>query len=252
MRTFDINTTISKIQKSIIEYVNFANAEGVIIGLSGGIDSAVTAFLCSNALGKEKVIGLGLPCKSDPNDIQDAELISNLIGIEFIKIDLTSIFEKFIDEMKLKTETNKLALANTKSRLRMVTLYFINQSRGRFLVAGTGNRTELSIGYFTKYGDGGVDFEPIGDLFKSEVKKIAKILEIPEKIINKAPSAGLWEGQTDEDEIGISYDELDEIIYRIDNNLNLNDFNKEKIIKIKEMMNNAQHKLKMPPIFKIF
>jgi NAD+ synthase len=148
-------------------------------------------------------------------------------------------------------EKNKLAKANTKPRLRMIMNYYIGQSFGDFLVVGTGNRTEIAIGYFTKYGDGGVDFEPIGDLYKCEVRKIAKVLELPEKIINKPPSAGLWVGQTDEGEIGLKYDIIDEILYRIDNNLDFDGLNEQDVNKVKKMVNLAQHKNKMPSIYKI-
>ena len=109
----------------------------------------------------------------------------------------------------------------------------------------------MAIGYFTKYGDGGVDFEPIGALYKCEVREVARVLKIPEKIITKAPSAGLWEGQTDEGEIGLIYDVLDEIIYRIDNNLDFEGLNKEDIDKVKRMMELARHKLIIPPCFEI-
>ncbi|MFX1387440.1 MAG: NAD(+) synthase, partial [Promethearchaeota archaeon] len=138
-----------------------------------------------------------------------------------------------------------------KPRLRMMSIYFVGQSLGKFLVAGTSNRTEIAIGYFTKYGDSGVDFEPIGGLYKCEVREIAKILNVPLEIINKPPSAGLWEGQTDEDEIGITYKELDEIIFRIDNDLSLKALNQDNVKKVKDMMQLAQHKITMPPIFRI-
>jgi NAD+ synthase len=130
-------------------------------------------------------------------------------------------------------------------------LYFVGQSSGKFLVAGTGNRTELAIGYFTKYGDGGVDFEPIGGLYKCEVIEIAKLLNIPEEIIKKPPSAGLWEGQTDEGEIGLTYDVLDEIIFRIDNKLDLDDLNENNVKMVKDMMKSAHHKITIPPLFRI-
>ena len=148
-------------------------------------------------------------------------------------------------------ESNQIAKANLKPRLRMMAMYFVSQSLGSLLVAGTGNRTELAIGYFTKYGDGGVDIEPIGGLYKGEVREIAKILNIPKDIINKPPSAGLWEGQTDEGEIGLTYDVLDEIIFRIDNKLDLNDLNQNDVKKVKEMMRSAYHKITMPPYFRI-
>jgi len=239
------------IQNWIKSYVMSANAESVIVGLSGGIDSAVTAALCSNALGKENVIGLGLPCESISQDLEDAKLIAKVLGIDFKIIDLTSVYNKFLEVMEPIVKTNKMASANLKPRLRMITLYFHGQSKGNCLVAGTGNRAELAIGYFTKYGDGAVDFEPLGMLYKKEVREIARILKIPEKIILKPPSPGLWIGQTDEGEIGLSYDTIDEILYRFDYNLDFNGLNKDDIEKVRKMRKIAEHKLKMPPMYGI-
>jgi NAD+ synthase len=266
MRSLDIDKVKLDIQRWIKNYITSAKADGIVIGLSGGIDSSVTASLCVKALGKEKVLGISLPCESDPQDFEDAKLIADQLGIELIKIELTPLFNEFersvianLEQTEFKIikiredmwRNNILALANVKPRLRMTTLYYIGQSMGLYLVAGTGNRTEMAIGYFTKYGDGAVDFEPLGDLYKCEVRELAKHLNIPEKIIKKPPSAGLWKGQTDEDEIGISYDKLDEIIYRIDNNLDINDLNEKILSKVKNMMKLSAHKKKMPPIFKI-
>ena len=251
MRDIDYKQTISKIQNWIKEYVNSAKIDGVVVGISGGIDSAVTSTLCVNALGKEKVIGLGLPCSSIPQDLNDAKELADTLGIRFIKIELTNVYDEFIRETTPLFESSQMAIANLKPRLRMMAIYFVGQSSGNLLVAGTSNRTELAIGYFTKYGDGGVDFEPIGKLYKCEVRQLAKILNIPKQIIKKPPSAGLWEGQTDEGEIGMSYNDLDEIIYRIDYNLSLNDLDKDKVKKIKLMMTSAEHKNKMPPAYEI-
>ncbi len=254
MRSLNFKQLSDNLQKWIQQYLDYAHAKGVVVGLSGGIDSAVTAFLCAGAIGKENVIGVSLPCHSNIQDIQDAELVAETVGISLLKIDLTEVYEMFLDATKSKIETNTLAKANIKPRLRMTMLYFIGQSKGSFLVAGTGNRTELALGYFTKYGDGGVDFEPIGALYKCEVEDLARTLGIPEKIIKRHPSAGLWEGQTDEKEIGISYDLLDQIIYRIDNGLDLEgiDVEKvEKVEKVKKMFKSSKHKRKMPPIYEI-
>lgn len=251
MRKLDYKKLAVDIQNWIKNYVMSANAEGVLVGLSGGIDSAVTAALCSNALGKENIIGLGLPCESVSQDLEDAKLIAKILGINFKIIDLTSVYNKFLEVMEPIVKTNKMASANLKSRLRMTTLYFQGQSRGNYLIAGTGNRAELAIGYFTKYGDGGVDFEPLGMLYKKEVRGIARILKIPEKIILKPPSPGLWVGQTDEGEIGLLYDTIDEILYRFDYNLDFNGLNKEDIEKVRKMRKIAEHKLKMPPMYEI-
>ncbi len=251
MRKLDYKQTISEIQKWIYDYVSSAKVKCIVVGISGGIDSAVTTSLCVNALGKENIIGLGLPCSSISQDLKDAEKLAELLGIKFIKIDLTNIYNEFVKVTEPLFESNNMAVANLKPRLRMMTIYFVGQSLGKFLVAGTSNRTELAIGYFTKYGDGGVDFEPIGGLYKCEVRKIARLLNIPEEIVKKPPSAGLWDGQTDEGEIGIIYDVLDEIIFRIDNKVDLDDLNKDEVNKVKGMIKSAQHKNKMPPFFRI-
>ena len=250
MRVLDYPKLIDEIQNKTKEYVMSANAKGVVLGLSGGIDSSVTAALSVKALGKENVLGLSLPCHSIPQDLEDAKLIAKNLGITFKVLELTSTYDEIISVFKTKIKSNDRALANLKPRLRMATIYFAGQSM-EYLVIGTGNRTELAIGYFTKYGDGGVDFEPIGALYKCEVRAVARILRIPEKIINKPPSAGLWEGQIDEDEIGMTYDLLDEIIYRLDYNLDLKDLNKVEIKRVKNMMEAAKHKNNTPPTFEI-
>jgi NAD+ synthase len=249
MRELDIGKLRDNIQNWIKEYVISAKADKVVVGLSGGIDSAVTAALSVKALGKENVFGLLMPCESISSDIEDAKMVAEFLGIRYELIDLTPVYQEFLRQLSNITEDQKVAKANLKARLRMVTLYFIAQSKGNCLVAGTGNRAELAIGYFTKYGDGGVDFEPLGTLYKSEVRAVAKVLNIPDKIITKAPSPGLWPGQTDEGEIGLLYDTIDEILYRIDNNLDFNGLKREEIERVKYLMRISEHKLKVPPYY---
>ncbi len=250
MRELNYEKLATEIEMWIKDYVSSANAKGVVLGLSGGIDSAVTAALCAKALGKENIMGLGLPIESIPQDLEDAKLVASHLGISFIISDLTSVYKEFVKVLPLEVQSNKMALANIKPRIRMTTIYYVGQSLG-YLVGGTGNRAEIAIGYFTKYGDGAADFEPLASLYKSEVRKIAKILKIPEKIIYKNPSAGLWLGQTDEGEIGMTYDLVDEILYRFDHYLDLNDLNAKAVEKVLNMMKSAEHKNKMPPFFEI-
>ena len=251
MRKLDYVALTRNIELWIKQYAKNANAKGVAVGLSGGIDSATTAALCVNAVGKENVLVFSLPCESMSQDFEDAQLVANHLGLKLSKFDLTTTYQEFLNVFPSEIKTNNMAMANLKPRLRMTACYFIAQSKGSYLVGGTGNRTELAIGYFTKYGDGGVDFEPLGALYKCEVREVARVLEIPDKIIMKAPSAGLWEGQTDEGEIGLTYDVLDEIIYRIDNDLDLDDLKKEDVEKVQKMMEVARHKLVIPPCFEV-
>jgi NAD+ synthase len=195
-----------------------AGARGYVFGLSGGIDSAVVARLCQLA-SPQRVLGVMLPCYSHPQDEEDARLVASTFGFPAVRVDIGPAFDALTDSLQHAVKgmprhvesvdiKQQLPDANLKPRLRMASLYFIANSMN-YLVAGTGNRSELSLGYFTKYGDGGVDVLPIGGLFKSEVRALARDLGVPERIITKPPTAGLWVGQTDEQEMGFSYDELE-------------------------------------------
>jgi NAD+ synthase len=190
-----------------------SGAKGFVLGLSGGIDSAVAAALCKRAC-PDMTLGVMMPCYSDPQDLLDAQLAADSFSIPVEKIVLDEIFETFVRVLTgVAYDRNKkdLGLANIKPRLRMTTLYFL-AARRKLLVVGTGNKSEITIGYSTKYGDGGVDLLPIGSLVKTEVRELARFLGVPQEIIGKAPSAGLWMGQTDEAEMGFTYEELDRYI----------------------------------------
>jgi len=226
----------SQIVEWIREEVAKAGAKGVVIGLSGGLDSSVTAVLCKRAF-PDTTLGLIVPCDNKPEDVEHAGLIAEKFSIETKTIDLTKTFTEMLKEIG---ETDGgIPSANLKPRLRMAALYYF-ANKMNYLVVGTGNKTELAIGYSTKYGDGGVDILPIGDLLKRDVIELAKYLGIPDEILDKAPSAGLWKGQTDEGEIGLSYGELDEIIS-----------GKKENDKIKKMIEKSEHKRKPIPICKI-
>lgn len=251
MRELNYEKLVLNIQNWIRNYVKDANAENVIVGLSGGIDSAVTVALCTKALGNNKVFGLGLPCESISRDLEDAKLVAKSLEINFSVFDLNPVHEQFLSLFGPNYKGNSMANANLKPRLRMTALYFYGQTKGKSLIAGTSNRAELAIGYFTKYGDGAADFEPLASLYKQEVRKLGKNLSIPERIITKTPSAGLWIGQTDEDEIGLTYDLIDEILYRIDYDINFDGLNDEDIQKVRKLMSAARHKLNLPPMFNV-
>lgn len=184
--------------------------EGVVFGLSGGIDSAVVAALALRAF-PESSLGVLMPCHSDPQDATDAHLVADAFGLPTETIDLGPVYDLLLETLvaaRPDFNEHRVAQANLKPRLRMITLYaFAN--RLRYRVLGTGNRSELTIGYFTKYGDGGVDLLPLGALTKTEVRALARHLAVPRSVIDKPPSAGLWAGQTDEGEMGLTYDALD-------------------------------------------
>jgi NAD+ synthase len=190
-----------------------AGCKGAVFGMSGGIDSAVVAALCVKAF-PDNSLGLIMPCHSIAEDKIHAESVANKFAVPIRTITLDDIFDaylKILPDFKPDPVLTRLAQANLKARLRMVTLYY-TANQIKYLVVGSGNRSELTVGYFTKHGDSGVDILPLGNLVKKEVKELARYLKIPQAIINKAPSAGLWTGQTDEGEMGFTYKALDNYI----------------------------------------
>jgi NAD+ synthase len=200
------------------ERASASRTRGFAFGLSGGIDSAVVGRLCQIAA-PQRVVGLLLPCYSHPQDEDDARAVGEAFSIPVIKVELNSTFDALTETLHAVVKgwrthvdvpdiKQQVPEANLKPRLRMTTIYFVANALN-YLVAGTGNRCELELGYFTKYGDGGVDLLPIGSLLKSEVRSLAQELGVPQRVIDKPPSAGLWVGQTDEEEMGFSYDTLE-------------------------------------------
>ena len=230
-----------RITRWLRQKVQEAGAKGLVVGMSGGIDSSVVAVLSKRAMG-DAVLGLIMPCHSNPQDIEHALMVAEQFGIPTEKVDLTPVYDTLVQLLPPGTQ---IAAANLKPRLRMLTLYYFSNSRN-YLVAGTGNKTEIKVGYFTKYGDGGVDLLPIGDLYKTEVRELARFLGIPEVIIAKPPSAGLWEGQTDEGEMGITYPELDRILRELEEGTA--DESASLVQKVKGMMAASEHKRAMPPV----
>ena len=222
-----IDRNYQKLGRDLVSWIKTeiktAGASGAVIGLSGGIDSSLTSLLCKKAF-PDNTLGLIMPCGSNSQDQDDAEIHAEMFDIEYNIIDLNNIYQEFINTLdeaeenlnlnkKIQNNTEidknlKMALANAKPRLRMTTLYYY-AALNNYLVVGTDNRSELKLGYFTKFGDGGIDLAPIGNLVKTEVRSLAEELGIDQSIITKAPSAGLWEDQKDEKELGISYEEID-------------------------------------------
>ncbi len=250
MRVINLNEQVELIVKFIQAQLSSAGFSKLIVGLSGGIDSSVTAAICVKAVGKENVFGVMLPYrKSHPNSLNDAVKVAEVLGIKHELIDISPMVDTYFE--KYTTDADILRKGNRMARERMCVLYDLS-AKYKALVAGTGNLSELMIGYCTQYGDSACAFEPIGHLYKTEVYKIAGILELPQNVISKKPTADLWEGQTDEDEMGITYSELDEILYNMlemkkDEIKLISIFSKERIEKVKRMIKKSEFKRRMPP-----
>ncbi|MDF2607663.1 MAG: nadE [Bacillales bacterium] len=242
---------IDKLVEWLQLQVQKANANGLVVGVSGGIDSAVVAYLAKRAFPND-CIGVIMPCKSNPKDEEDAMRVISSSNIKYITVDLTethnilfSTIESRLEQIKDWNESKaKLGDANTRARLRMTTLYAVGNNYN-YLVCGTDNAAEWHTGYFTKYGDGGVDLVPLVNFTKGEVRQLARVLGVPAEIIEKAPSAGLWDDQTDENEMGTTYDMIDKYLKGEEIP------EKDKAI-IDRMHTRSEHKRRLaaaPPIF---
>ena len=257
----EIDLSINPKETSIIlkdfikTYVKNSGCKGVIVGLSGGIDSVVTAVLCKNILGKKNTHCIFLPESATPKtDMNHIDVIVNKFDLNCEKKNIDHYLKK-INTMFIE-KSNNLAFANVKARLRMIIIYqYANMTNN--IVCGTSNKSEILIGYFTKYGDGGVDIMPIGDLYKTQVLELAKYLEIPKEIINKPPTAGLLKGQTDEEELKISYKKLDMILFGLEKKIDISTISKitkvtaSEVKRIKDMRLKSQHKRRNPLIPKL-
>jgi len=229
----------NKIVSWIKQQVKVSGAKGIILGLSGGIDSAVVAALAKEAVGEKNLLVLFMPCHSNTQDLKDAKLVAHQLGFKSKLVDLSGVYSSFL---KILPGAASLARGNLKPRLRMSALYYF-ANKLNYLVCGTGNKSEFMSGYFTKYGDGGADILPIADLFKRQVRQLARELKIPQGIINKPPSAGLWHGQTDEVEMGITYNELDDILDRFCSHKKQVADN-QRVDKVISMYKKSEHKRK--------
>ena len=209
----DAEKTAGRLTAWIKDKVGAAGAKGAVFGMSGGIDSSVIAALCMKAFPKTS-LGIIMPCHSADEDRKHAEMVAKAFAVPTRVVPLDYILDeylKLLPDFKADAGLKRLAQANAKARLRMVTLYYAANELN-YLVAGSGNRSELTVGYFTKYGDSGVDILPLGNLVKQQVQELAQYLRVPQVIIDKPPSAGLWPGQTDEGEMGFTYEALDNYI----------------------------------------
>jgi NAD+ synthase len=252
MSVSESEKVISEIVKFICDQMTKAGFKNLIVGLSGGLDSAVTAALSVKAVGRDNVFGVMMPHrKSHLDSLSHAKLIAEQLGIKYQIVDISPMVDSYFTNYE--PEADILRRGNRMARERMCVLYDLS-AKHKALVVGTGNKSELLVGYCTQYGDSACAFEPIGHLYKTEVKQIARILQIPDIIINKNPTADLWESQTDEAEMGISYTKLDKILYNmIELKKGLEElkkigFSESELIKVKNMIERSEFKRNMPPV----
>lgn len=242
----EIMKKIDKTVEWLRQQVKNSGTKGLVVGISGGVDSALVSFLVKKAF-PDNSIGVILPCKSNPQDKEDALKVADVCNIEHVEVDLTQAHESIINQVSSTLikrgdahEVNmRSSDSNLRARLRMSTIYAIANAKN-YLVVGTDNAAESFTGYFTKYGDGGVDILPISNLTKREVRQWSKAVGVPKEIVEKSPSAGLWIGQTDEKEMGTTYDMIDDFL----EGKEVPQKDKEIILKLHRI---SEHKRMMPP-----
>ena len=255
----DYDYAVERIIEFIRDAVRRTGTRGVVIGLSGGVDSSVSAALAVKALGRGGVVGLILPDfeTTPPEDVEDAEELAESLGIEHHKLDIHGIYETYGRLLPFFDEGRRVANGNLRARIRMTILYYYANISNR-LVCGTSDKSELLLGYYTKYGDGGVDIMPIADLYKTQVRELARRLGLPRKLSEKPSSPRLWPGQMAESELGITYEEADQILYLyVDHNRSIEEIagetgiSIEKIKAVIQRVHRNEHKRVPPPIARV-
>ncbi|MBE6523655.1 MAG: NAD+ synthase [Thermoplasmata archaeon] len=243
---------VNSLKKFIKDSVARAKAKGVVIGLSGGIDSAVVTKLCADALGPENVLNVFMPSRvTPPEDYKTTLELSNMWGTEYRVVDIQPAVDALVAVLLSDAET-PLERGNISARCRMTVLYNMAKKR-QYLVVGTSNQSEIMMGYFTKFGDGACDVTPLANMYKTEVRQVAALIGVPEDIIAKPPSAGLWEGQTDEKDMGITYRDLDAILYEMEQDKTDSQISadtglpKEQVAEIRRQVELMEHK-RLPAI----
>jgi NAD+ synthase len=242
----------AKIKRFIKDYVEKSRVKGIVLGLSGGVDSCTTAALSALAIGGKKVIGLLLPEEETHNlkDIKHAKLVAQRFGLKTETVDITPSLESFYNSIPIFRSSDNLCKGNIKARTRMVYIYYY-ANRLNMLVCGSSDKSETMMGYFTKWGDVAADISPIMDLYKTQVRKLAQHIGIPKAIVTKPSSPTLWPGQTAEEELGIKYDQLDLILYGLEHFMKTEEIAKQLRVKgdmvnrIKNRWLSAEHKRRM-------
>jgi NAD+ synthase len=239
----------SRICRFIKDYVEKAKVRGVVLGLSGGIDSCTTGALSTRAISGDKVLGLMLPEKEtyDPKDIKHAKLVAQKFGFKTETIDITPSLQTFYKSAPTFDQTDKLSKGNIKARMRMIYIYY-HANRYNLLVCGSSDKSETMMGYFTKWGDIAADISPIMDLYKTQVRALARYIGVPEEIVRKPPSPRLWPGQLAEEELGMNYEQLDLILYGLEHFMKTEeiatqlDMDTRVVDKMKRRWLSAEHK----------
>ncbi|ALF17629.1 NAD+ synthase [Fusobacterium animalis] len=256
MNKLDLN--LKEVHNELVEFLreNFKKAgfSKAVLGLSGGIDSALVAYLLRDALGKENILAIMMPYKSsNPDSLNHAKLVIEDLKINSKTIEITDMIDAYFKNEK---EASSLRMGNKMARERM-SILFDYSSKENALVVGTSNKTEIYLGYSTQFGDSACALNPIGDLYKTNIWDLSRYLKIPNELIEKKPSADLWEGQTDEQEMGLTYKEADQVLYRmLEENKTVEEvlgegFNKDLVDNIVRRMNRSEYKRRMPLIAKI-
>jgi NAD+ synthase len=250
----DIKTVRDLLVKFIKDQITSAGFCKAVIGVSGGVDSAVSATLTAEALGRENVLGVIMPYRtSNPRSIEDAKAVIEVIGIPSELIEISKMVDSYCDEQKVSDSIRK---GNVMARMRMIVLYDIS-AREKALVIGTSNKTEILVGYGTQHGDIACAINPLGDLYKCQIWQLAEAIGVPKQVIEKTPSADLWEGQTDEGELGITYARLDALLFEMidkkhsDRELVKLGFNSDLINKVHGMIQKNSFKNHLPIIAKL-
>jgi len=254
----DLSTAATRIKRFIKDYVEKTKAKGIVIGLSGGIDSSTAAALAALAIGGDKISALNMPEKENYNttDIRHAKMVAKKFGFKLETIDLSLILKAYYKALPIYDEDDKLSRGNIKARTRMVCLYYYANHLGK-IVCGSSDKSETMMGYFTKWGDVAADISPLMDVYKTQVRQLAAHIEIPKEIITKPPSPQLWPGQTAENELGVKYEVLDLILFGLENFMSPEEIAQSlelpvKLVQgIKDTWLTREHKRRLPLTIKL-